>query len=138
MLKIPNPNNTSLDEILLRLELNYPGVEKKKPWIGPEFLKVKRDNYFMIVRNNARRKRLIVDLNPPVLWSIIGMAVFCFLLTLIFSLLVGRITPALGGATIAIGFLITKAIFQNKKKPEMEQFRADVEGAISPHEGNLF
>src|SRR5688500_9320385 len=110
---ILNPRNTALEEVLAGLQVQYPQAVIKKPWLGPQRIQIRVDNYQLWVI--ARPGKLIVDFNPPVLWILLGMFGIAIVLSLLLSSLFETpIVSVRGAVSLLIGFIIVKALFRNK------------------------
>ncbi len=135
---IANPTNTSLTALLPSIQRRYPGAGLKKPFLSPQIISVPVENYKMIIRAQPKRARFIVDFTPPILWSILGMLGMAFVVSFLLSMLLQTPVLGFGAVILLLGFYITKAIFKNTKKAQMEAFHADVQRAMQPEEGSIF
>jgi len=64
-MKIQNPQQKSLEEVLSQLAVKYPGAVIKKPFLTPNTIIAPQDNFKFLVRDKKAFFR--VDFIPPVL-----------------------------------------------------------------------
>ncbi len=131
---LPNPAGVSLVEMLPRLQRRYAVAAIKKPFLSPEIISIRVDDWRLFVRAQPKRKRLVVDFAPPVVWMLVGMLGTVGIFSFVFSVVLGQPVVTVGGLLILLGFFMTKAIFKNKKKAEIAAFKEDVQRAMLPGE----
>lgn len=130
VMKIQNPHNKPLQEILFSLSAKYPGSEIKKPFLSPITILAPQENFKFLVRD--RKTFLKIDFIPPVIW-VIGAVILSFILvSIILSVINGQFVFGIGGALwIVLGLLIVKYIFKSMNKQKFETFYADVQSAVN-------
>jgi hypothetical protein len=129
-MKIQNPNNKPLQEILVALSPKYPGSEIKKPFLSPKTILSPHENFKFLVRD--RKTFLKIDFIPPVIW-VIGAVILSFIfVSVVLSVINGQFVFGIGGALwIVLGLLIVKYIFKSMNKQKFETFYADVQSAVN-------
>jgi hypothetical protein len=128
-MKIQNPQNKPLQEVLLGLSVKYPGSVIKKPFLTPNSIFVPKENFKFLVRD--RKTFFKIDFAPPVLWVIGAIRLSFLLVSIVLSLIYGQLVFGIGGALwIILGLLIVKAIFKSVNKSKFEDFYIDVRNAV--------
>jgi hypothetical protein len=122
MIKIPNPRNETLQQLLPRVQEQYPGATIKKVFLSPEAIFIPYNNFkFVVRRKNDVYK---IDHTLPVLYAIGAVVVSMVLVSIVMSLIYGQFVWGIGGALwIVLGIVIMKYLFQTIKKDEFEQFK---------------
>lgn len=132
-MKIENPQNRTLDEVLFSLSAKYPGSEIKKPFLTPRSILAPHENFKFLVRD--KKTFFNIDFGPPVIW-VIGAVIISFVLaSIILSIIYGQFVLGIGGALwIILGMLLVKYIFKSRNKAKFETFYADVQSAVNSHD----
>ncbi len=129
-MKIQNPNNKPLQEVLAALEFKYPGSVIKKPFLTPLSILAPSENFKFVLRD--RKSFLKVDFIPPVIWVIGGVLLSLVLVSAVMSIIYGQLVFGIGGALwIVLGIFIVKAIFKSMNKAKFEAFYSDVQDAVN-------
>ncbi len=129
-MKVQNPYNKSLQEILAQLAPKYPGAVIKKPFLTPQTIIAPKDNFKFLVRDRSSFFR--IDFMPPVIWTIGAIVLSMVMLTTILSLIYGQLVFGFGGVLwILLALLIVKSIFKSRNKSQFEAFYADLQQAVS-------
>jgi hypothetical protein len=134
-MKIQNPHNKPLQEVLSSLSSKYPGSEIKKPFLTPRTIIAPHENFKFLVRD--KKSFFFIDCIPPVLW-VIGAVVLSFVLASgVLSLIYGQFVLGIGGALfIIVSLLIVKVIFKSMNKQKFDTFYADVRTAVNKDESS--
>jgi len=138
MMKIENPQNRSLQEVLSRLASKYPGAEIKKPFLTPRTIIAPRENFKFLVRDRSQFFR--VDFTPPALWIVAAIVLSSVLVSAILSLIYGQFVFGFGGVLwILLILLIVKAIFKSRNKAKFDAFYTDLRHAVNSNdESSIF
>ncbi len=83
-MKIQNPQQKPLQEIMQQLSGKYPGAVIKKPFLTPYTLILPRDNFKFLLRDKKTFFR--IDFIPPVLWVIGAIVLAAVFLSVVASL----------------------------------------------------
>lgn len=134
-MKIQNPQQKPLQEVMEKLSGKYPGAVIKKPFLTPYTIIAPKDNFKFLVRDKKTFFR--IDFIPPVLWVIGAIVLAAVLVSVIASLLAGQFVFGIGGAVwIILAMLIVKAVFKGMNKQKFDTFQADVEDAVNRNEAS--
>lgn len=128
-MKIQNPQQKPLQEVMENLSGKYPGAVIKKPFLTPRTIIAPKDNFKFLIRD--RKTFLKIDFIPPVLWVIGSLVLAAVILSVVLSLLMGQFSLGFGGALwVILAMLIVKAIFKGRNKQKFDTFYADVQDAV--------
>ena len=134
-MKIQNPQQKPLQEVMEKLSDKYPGAAIKKPFLTPYTIIAPKDNFKFLVRDKKTFFR--IDFIPPVLWVIGAVVLAAVLVSAIMSLLAGQFVFGIGGALwIILAMLIVKAVFKGMNKQKFDAFQADVEDAVNRNDAS--
>lgn len=122
MIKIPNPRNQTLQELLPRVQEQYPNATIKKIFLSPEAIFIPYHNFKFVVR---RKNDLFkIDHTLPALYAIGAVVLSVIFVSIVMSLIYGQFMLGFGGALwIVLGIFLMKYLFQTIKKDEFEQFK---------------
>ena len=120
-MNVPNLNQEILQQLLPEIQKLHPGAFIKKPWIGPEMLRVPYENFHFVA--TQRKAGFKLDFLLPTAWSVGGFIGSALIFSAIYTMLLGKMTVSVGGALpVLVGFLIVKSIFKSRNKEKIEQF----------------
>jgi hypothetical protein len=129
-MKLPNPQQETLQQLLPRIAANYPNARIKKVLWTPEAIFVPHDNFKFVVRRH--KQNLKIDHTLPVIYVIGAVIISVILVSIVMSIIYGRPMLGVGGALwIVLGIFTMKYIFQQVKKDEFLQFRNELTSMIS-------
>ncbi len=132
-MKIQNPQQKPLPEILSQLAVKYPGSVIKKPFLTPTTIIAPKGNFKFLVRDKSTFLR--IDFIPPVLWTIAAILLSMVFISAVLSLIYGQFVFGFGGVLwIILALLVVKAIFKSRNKGQFDAFYADVQQAVSSDE----
>lgn len=134
-MKIQNPQQKPLQEVMDRLSGKYPGAVIKKPFLTPLTIIAPKDNFKFLLRD--KKTFFVIDFIPPALWLIGAVVLGAVLLSAVMSMLMGRFVFGVGGALwIVVAMLIVKAVFKSRNQQKFDTFRADVEEALQKQDAS--
>lgn len=132
-MKIQNPTNKPLPEVLNALALKYPGSVIKKPFLTPYTIIAPHENFKFLVRD--RKTFFKIDFMPPVIWTIGAVVLSMVLVSGVLSLIYGQFIFGIGGVLwILLGLLIVKAVFKSVNKNKFDSFYVDVQDAVNKND----
>lgn len=132
-MKIQNPTNKPLAEVLNGLALKYPGSVIKKPFLTPNTIIAPHDNFKFLVRD--RKTFFKIDFMPPVIWVIGAVLLSMVLVSAVLSLIYGQLVFGIGGAIwILLGLFLVKILFKSRNKNKFDTFYIDVQDAVNKND----
>lgn len=141
-MKVANPTGKTLEELLDKLSLHYPGAKIRKPFlgIGPKNLILPSGNMKHVVR--TAKNNLVTDFVPPVALIVLAVVlgiVLAFVGAFIVYSMGGRYT--IGGVLwMLLVLLLLKYFYKNSNKEKFEKFHTDLNLALtsSSQPGSIF